>query len=375
MPPTEATVAVIERDQLESLIGGLRADGWQVVGPRLGDGAVVYDQLDSAAELPEGWGDEQEGGRYRLRRRDDPALFGYTTAPQSWKRQLLPPRRKLFSVERAGAGFRVAADEPPPRQAFLGVRACELAAMRVQDKVFDQTDFKDADYLARRRDALVVAVACGEAGATCFCASMGTGPAPGEGYDLLLTELIDPAGHRFVVRVGSARGAEVLARVPHRSAAPADLEAAEAKPAAAAAQQTRAMAVDAEQRLKAGLESPRWAKTAERCLACGNCTMVCPTCFCTGVEDLTDLGGAVAERWKSWNSCFTLDYSYIHGGSVRTSGAARYRQWITHKLAHWHDQFGTSGCVGCGRCITWCPVGIDITEEVAALGDGDANGR
>ncbi|MBF0393567.1 MAG: 4Fe-4S dicluster domain-containing protein, partial [Alphaproteobacteria bacterium] len=114
-------------------------------------------------------------------------------------------------------------------------------------------------------------------------------------------------------------------------------------------------------------EHPRWDEVAKRCLTCGNCTMVCPTCFCTTVDDVTDLGGTRTERVRSWDSCFTLDFSYIHGGSVRNEGSSRYRQWITHKLSSWHDQFGSSGCVGCGRCITWCPVGIDITEEVGAI--------
>ena len=117
-------------------------------------------------------------------------------------------------------------------------------------------------------------------------------------------------------------------------------------------------------------EHPRWDNVAGRCLTCANCTMVCPTCFCTTVEDVTDVTGDHAERWRRWDSCFTQSFSYIHGGSVRTSAKSRYRQWMTHKLASWIDQFGSSGCVGCGRCITWCPVGIDITEEVRAIREG-----
>jgi Fe-S-cluster-containing hydrogenase component 2 len=122
-------------------------------------------------------------------------------------------------------------------------------------------------------------------------------------------------------------------------------------------------------------EHPRWDNVATRCLTCANCTMVCPTCFCTTVEDVTDLSGDHAERWRKWDSCFTMDFSYIHGGSVRATPKSRYRQWLTHKLATWFDQFGSSGCVGCGRCITWCPVAIDLTEEVRAIRDSETAGR
>ena len=119
--------------------------------------------------------------------------------------------------------------------------------------------------------------------------------------------------------------------------------------------------------LAATMDHPRWEAVAERCLACGNCTAVCPACFCTDVDDVSDLHGGV-ERHRSWASCFDLAHSYLHGGAVRASIASRYRQWATHKLSSWHDQFATAGCVGCGRCITWCPAGIDLIAEVAKVG-------
>jgi ferredoxin len=119
--------------------------------------------------------------------------------------------------------------------------------------------------------------------------------------------------------------------------------------------------------LFSNLEHPRWQQVADRCLSCANCTLVCPTCFCSSVSDVADLSGDHASRERQWASCFTLEHSQMHGGNARPTVASRYRQWLTHKLAGWIDQFGSSGCTGCGRCITWCPVGIDLTAEVAAI--------
>ncbi|MGE4091013.1 MAG: 4Fe-4S dicluster domain-containing protein, partial [Candidatus Binatia bacterium] len=214
----------------------------------------------------------------------------------------------------------------------------------------------------------VVAVNCGEPAGTCFCVSMETGPKARSGFDLALTEVVDAGKHYFTVEVGSARGQQLLSRLPHREASADEQRAASAVTMQAETRMGRSLnTADIKTLLYSNYEHPRWDEVAGRCLTCGNCTMVCPTCFCTTVEDVTDITGNQAERWRTWDSCFSMDFSYIHGGSVRASGKSRYRQWMTHKLATWIDQFGTSGCVGCGRCITWCPVGIDITAEVQAI--------
>jgi len=345
-----------------------------VIGPQLERGAIVYGPVDEPDQLPVGYLDEQEGGQYRLRKApagdgEDRSLFRYTVGPHSWKRFLFPPRQLLWRAERTeGGAFRI---EPPaaetPRYAFVGVRACELAAIRVQDRVFDNGDYADTGYLARRRAAMIVGVNCTRAGGTCFCASMGTGPMVGEGADLSLTELVDARSHRFLVRAGSERGRQIVAQLSLATADGADLETADGLVAAAAVSMGRQMPADAAEVLARNPEHPRWLHVAERCLSCANCTLVCPTCFCSTVEDHTSLDGSTAERRRRWDSCFSMGFSYIHGGAVRRETASRYRQWLTHKLAHWHEQFGVSGCTGCGRCITWCPVGIDITEEVAAI--------
>jgi sulfhydrogenase subunit beta (sulfur reductase) len=364
---------VIDRAGLDALIALLRAGGYRVVAPQAVDGAIVYETLQNGEALPAGWRDEQEPGRYRLVRGPDAAVFAHTVGAQGWKRVLFPPRQTLWEGQRHGSQFTIEPTEiDATPTALLGVRACELAAIAIQDRVFLEGQYVDKGYAARRASLFIVAVNCGRSTSTCFCASMETGPKVRAGYDLALTELCDGTRHDFVVEAGSERGVALLERLERRPARANDLEAAQAAVERAATSQVRTMHPDAERVLKAGLEHRRWTEVAQRCLACTNCTLVCPTCFCSTVEDVTDLSGDHIGRERRWDSCFTLEFSYIHGGSIRRDGASRYRQWLTHKLAHWHDQFGSSGCVGCGRCITWCPVGIDITEEVAAIAAGAA---
>lgn len=360
---------MIDRAGLDRLIDVLRDNGYRVIGPQARDGAIVLDELESGAQLPAGWSVRTEPGSYRLHRRDDDAVFAHSAGPGSWKSFLHPPHRRIAAL---GPDLQPEpVDDVVPPTAFLGVRGCDLAAIATLGRVLGGGAHPDPHFTGRLRALFVVAVNCTEPGGVCFCSSMGTGPGASAGYDLALTEIIDGTGHRFLVDIGSAAGASMLAAVPSRPADSAQVDSARAAVSAAADRMGRVMPdVDLPALLRASRESPQWDEVASRCLTCANCTMVCPTCFCTSTEDVTDLTGEHAERWQRWASCFELDFSYLHGGSVRTSGAHRYRHWISHKLGTWHDQFGSSGCVGCGRCIAWCPAGIDITEEVARLAEG-----
>ncbi|MCB1748040.1 MAG: 4Fe-4S dicluster domain-containing protein [Gammaproteobacteria bacterium] len=372
LDPSAYELGVTDLDRLLALLAD---DGYNCLGPTVRDGAIVYAAIASTADLPRGWTDEQAPGHYRLRRRDDDALFGYNVGPQAWKQFLFPPRERVWQMSIDGQAFVPAPDvDAAARHAFIGVRACELAAIGVQDRVFGGRPFHDDAYLARRAGAFVVAVNCVEAGGTCFCADMGTGPAVEAGHDIALTELLGGDAHRFLAVAGSERGAALLERLGCGPAA-ADL----ASRAAAGIEHARTSmgrrldTAGLPALLARSLDSPHWETVAERCLACANCTAVCPTCFCSSVEDTADLDGGLATRWRQWDSCFNPGFSYLHGGEVRRSTAARYRQWLTHKLGTWHDQFGSSGCVGCGRCISWCPVGIDITAEATGLRERDAH--
>ncbi len=375
--PRPGSRVVIQRPGLQRLLDALSDQGYQIVGPTVRDGAIVYDNLTSVDDLPVGWTDEQEAGSYRLKKRGDEALFGYAVGPHSWKKLLHPPELRLWkaSKNQNGKGFRIIPEdeqEEAPKFAFIAVRSCELNAIAIQDRVFTEGTFVDSTYLNRRDGVFTVAVNCGESGGTCFCQSMNSGPKATSGFDLALTEVLENGRHEFIVEIGTDSGGAMLDAVPYRIASAEDQDTAERIVASTARQMGRTMdTTDIQDLFYRNYENPLWDEVASRCLTCGNCTMVCPTCFCTTIEDVTDLTGEHAERWRKWDSCFTMDFSYIHGGSVRSTTKARFRQWMTHKLATWFDQFGTSGCVGCGRCITWCPVAIDITEEVATLRESE----
>jgi len=366
--PAVGARATLDTSALTSLISLLKDRGYHVVGPTVRDGAVTCDIVERIEDLPAGWGDEQSSGRYRLKKRGDAALFGHNLGPQGWKRYLHPPELKMFEGSRDGEAFRILGNPSPQaaKWAFLGVRPCELAAIERLDRIFGGDRYVDPGYQARRRGAIVIAVNCTQAAGTCFCTSMGTGPRAQAGFDLALTELASRGV--LIAEVGSDAGADLLGQLVRREPTPDEIAAADAVAEETGRQIGRQLdTAGLKEALTESFEHPRWDDVAARCLSCANCTLVCPTCFCTTVEDSTDVAGRDAERLRKWDSCFTDSFSYIHGGSVRLSVKSRYRQWLTHKLAYWVDQFGAFGCVGCGRCITWCPGKIDITEEVAAI--------
>jgi ferredoxin len=356
----------IQKPELRAVIDSLRATGYRVIGPTVAQAAVAYAEIASIHELPIGWTDDQEAGHYRIKQTEGDRYFDYVVGPQSLKNYLFPAHCIVLETTRVNGRWRVEAPAPPrERLAFLGVRACDLQALHIQDRVFLGGAFTDPHYQARREGLFVLAVSCGRSAPTCFCAAMNTGPAVAAGADLVLTELPD----QFFLQVCTESGAQLLDSVRWQPCSAAEVAEAHRIPQLAAQQQHRTLdARSACDALLANLEHPRWDEVAARCLSCGNCTLVCPTCFCSSVQEVTDLSGERVQRERLWDSCFNEEHSYMNSGTVRKSTRSRYRQWLTHKLATWLDQFGTSGCVGCGRCITWCPVGIDLTEEVAAIG-------
>jgi len=368
---------VLPRAQLPRLFAALTTRGYRVLGPKLEDGAIAYAELAGVEELPAGFGEEQSPGRYRAVPRADQSLFGFAAGLRSFRDFFQAPRQALVSLRRGAEGPVLGApgvSRPSDTRplALFGARACDLRAIAIQDRILSNGAHADTRYSARRAGTLVIAVNCTEPSGTCFCVSMGTGPRAEDGYDLSLTELLDEHGHRFVVRVGSVRGGELIAPLALASATAPDVARDGELIERARSHMGRTLKEQGiREALLENLEHPAWDALGERCLACTNCTLVCPTCFCSTAEDHLDVAGQAADRSVRHDSCFSLDHSWVHGGPVRSSVKSRYRQWLTHKFATWYDQFGSSGCVGCGRCITACPVGIDVTEELAKIRGAD----
>ncbi len=360
---------VLVRSELDELVRVLADDGYDVYGPVLVDHAIRYRPIGGIDEIAIGIRDVQAPGEYSLIERSDDAMFGHTVGVTSLKDLFFPPLRQVWSSVWDGETYHFEPAGAPARKiAVIGARPCELAALGVHDTVLTGGDYIDSDYALRRAESFIVSVDCTEPGEVCFCASMGTGPAATSLFDLAVTELKVDGEWEYVGRYGSERGEAVLERVAHRQ--PDQIEVSLARSAVSAASDEMGRELDTTglpQYLASHREHSHWAEIAKRCLACGNCTQACPTCFCVNTVDTSSLDGSRADRAVRWDSCFSLDYSYMGGEPQRSSIDARYRKWLTHKLSGWVEQFGTSGCVGCGRCITWCPVGIDFTVEIPKM--------
>lgn len=369
-------VYFLPQEYLQNLILELKNAGYACVGPQVRDGAIVYDVLESVEQLPWGIRDHQKPGEYRLENLPQHEAFSFSNGPQAIKPWLFKPRETLWKVIRNQLGklefVPEYADEKPI--AFIGARACDLVAMAIQDKIFLEKNHIDLLYKSRRESLLTVAINCTYSSDNCFCVSAGTGPHVKNNYDIVMTEL----NNGFVLKSGSEKGKHIIKNLSLSSATNEQQSQAAARVNNAANMQKKKIPVNNTGSLRdilfSNLNHPRWDEVAERCLSCGNCTQVCPTCFCHSENDEASLNATESVHQREWDSCFTAGHSVVNGKVLRDDTRKRYRQWLTHKVGSWFDQFDVSGCVGCGRCISWCPVGIDITEELAAI-TGESNER
>ncbi|MBI2865202.1 MAG: 4Fe-4S dicluster domain-containing protein [Chloroflexi bacterium] len=365
-----AKFLALPKEDLRRFIELLMVD-YDVIAPTLSDQvkgqAITFTKLRTFADLAVGFVDSQRPGNYRLQAADDGSYFQYGNPETSLKWFLHPPRLVMWTADVAADGFKIEEEPGPERPlAFFRTTACDWQAAYVLDLIF-MRDPVDPHYRKRRESALFVTCTCTRATGTCFCHDMGTGPVPNPGYDINMTE----TGDSFLLEAGTDKGRAILARLPLQPATPEQLAEAQSAVADVVERTSgRLNTEDLPERLMKGLEHPQWDVMKDWCLGCANCTLVCPTCFCYTTNDRISLDLKKAERERTWDFCFSWTFAAMHGANPRGELRQRYRHWLSHKLGFWVEQYGAFGCVGCGRCITWCPVEIDIAA-IASIVRGD----
>lgn len=330
---------------LSDLIGRLAREA-EVIGPvERAAGDVVFSSISSADDI----------------------AWHYTNTSLPAKQFVLPQAEQMLAYHRNKAGYEVAAVYDDAKRIVFGIRPCDVSAIAFLDKVFSD-DFPDEYYLRRRENLTLVALTCQEPGEDCFCVCADCGPAAESGYDLQLTEL----GGAFLVEVGSDKGSSIVSS--HKdlfdSALPKQIEVRlglEERVRDKFKEATSYFAQAVRRITTESIGEDMWRYIGDRCLSCGGCSYVCPTCFCFNVVDhAQDCGGF---RCRGWDSCALAGFTRMAGGhNPRKERQDRRNRRFYHKLAQYYiDKYGRHGCVGCGRCISACPGGIDMPAVVKAM--------
>jgi len=356
----------LARSEFPSLFTHLTKLGYNLYGPQVRDGAIVFDSLQRTEQLPQGWKDMQKPGSYQLESTDSQRYFDWANGPQALKPLVFSSREVMWQAKRNAEGSLefIIPEHQIEKVAVIGAKACDLAALKLQDQHFLEGEFVDPGYQAKRQGLFIVAVNCSRAASTCFCASTGDGPACKSNFDLCLTELEEG----FLIEVGSEYGEKVIQLLNLKAITPKQMQEAERQNASVIASQQRQLQPIQVNQLQDQRQHPQWDDIAERCLACGNCTMVCPTCFCHRHHEEPVLDGHSSDHVREWDSCFGESHGQLAGMQVRKTVKQRYQQWMIHKLDTWQEQYDRSGCTGCGRCMSWCPAEIDFVAEANLIG-------
>jgi len=356
---------LIFAEELTQIVAVLMAEGYTVIGPKDKKLALNLEKLSSPDELALGFVSEEKEGYYRLKPAKTLAIDA-AKPMNSPKYYTEKANQLLYTASQVNNQweFKTAVVEPEPI-AFFGLNACDVASLYILDLTFKQ-EFKDPVYEKNRQAVqFVVGVNCTHPGNNCFCSTYNTGPRLTYPYDLGLTCL----GETYLVEAGSQKGKEVLAKLKSEPASQAHLQQKETLLEKAKKQMSKAFNLKkACQVLADNYEHPYWDEPSERCLSCANCINVCPTCYCYQIYRRANLSADEVAVFRSLDACHHLEFAAVHGGNFRPRRVDRLRHWVNHKIFWTIEQYGVPGCVGCGRCITWCPTAIDITEPVFRLG-------
>ncbi len=337
-PGSRTSDLIVSKDNFFAWLDSLR-DQFTLIGPVTDDGQTEFRRIDSVRQL-------------------DMAYQSTMLSPG--KVYLYKPREELFRFSLDGD---LEIREPradDERRVIIGLHSCDTKAVLYLDKTFLGA-FHDPRYEARRNNTVIIELNCETAGKNCFCSSMGTGPYlhAETGYDMQLTDF----GSEYLVELKTDRARSMFTVDDVRPAGRDEFVTKQEKEQRVSATFTKRIDTKGlDVLLRKNSQHRVWRITAEEaCLSCSNCVMVCPTCFCYDITDEVSMDRKSARRLRQWDACQDAHFAEVHGGNFRGRRTARLRQFVTHKLAQ-TNQYGVYATVGCGRCITWCPTGIDLTE-------------
>ena len=289
-------------------------------------------------------------------------LTTFANTKNAPKNFMFPRSELLLKYTRTPKGVQFASDAPEAQRTVLfGARPCDARSFALLDMLFDQEKWKDPYYIDKRAKTTVIALACAHPPyASCFCTSVGGSPTSSDGADILLTDL----GENYLAEFITEKGAKLLSYFGDSKADKAADKAKEKIAGESAGEiKVKIPAKEIKPWLDANFEHPFWATIHQKCLACGTCTYLCPTCHCFDISD--EMKGADGKRIRNWDSCmFPLFTKETSGHNPRSSQKERWRQRAMHKFRYYVDNFGAIACVGCGRCVMYCPVNIDIRKIV-----------
>jgi len=277
-----------------------------------------------------------------------------------------PQTEDVFRFSTEGKEFEVKEKHSPSsKKVIFGLRACDIRSLRLLDLVFAEGEYRDEAYTGRRNKNILITWSCTEPEETCFCTSFDSDPGRPEFGDILAIDLKDG----LILEAQSEVGEEILDKADDllRSAVQNQIKKAERLQLEAKDKVALEVGLDnIKNELSDRFDDPIYEKYASRCLGCGICTYLCPTCHCYDLESET--WGQEGLRYRCWDSCMFSNYTRLAGGeNPRPTKTERLRNRFLHKLQYFPEMYEQYGCTGCGRCLKYCPVSVDITKFIRQI--------